>query len=157
MAYHINFKFILLVITCFGVFAINSCNDIINMDNNVKKNWINMTPQDSLNQLFFKNIDFGDVRYGSVNIDSIEIFNQSANEVIEIYSMTSTNPSNLFTYTFEKGMPFTILSLENTKATGKIIVKFYAQSFYFKEYTDTLVLNNNENYKVIIRANVKSF
>jgi hypothetical protein len=157
MDYLISFRYKIVLMICTGIILVNSCSDIIDTDSNLIKTRIDMNAQDSLNQLIINNVDFGNVKYGSVNIDSIEIFNQSANDEIGIFGLSSTNPSNLFTYTFTQGFPFTILPLENTKTSGKIKVKFYAQSFYFKEYTDTLVLNNNPNYKIIIRANVKSF
>ncbi len=156
MVYHISSNLKILLIFSLFALSINACTDIIDTDSNIKKTWINMKAQDSLNQLIFRNVDFGDVKYGSVNIDSIEIFNQGENNGIEIYGMSSTNPSELFTYTFRQGLPFMISPLENTKKTGKIEVRFYAQSLYFKEYTDTLVLNNNPDYRIIIRANVKS-
>lgn len=157
MAYHTVSKTLRILSILIAAAIFTSCTDINQAEEEGIKMWLNMTPTDSLNQLIFTDIDFGDVKYGKIYTDSIQVYNISNSETIEIYNMSSTNPSQLFTYTFSEGLPFLLMPNESARTNGKIKVQFYAQSLYFKEYRDTLLLNYNPNYRIIIRANVNSF
>lgn len=156
MGYHINSKltyiFILLICSFFY-----SCSDIVDTEKKIGKDLLPMSPTDSLKQLVLENIDFGDVTYNSISLDSILIENKSMVDSITIYNITTTDQSGLFTYIYPWGLPFKIAPNENTLFGGRIIVRFFAQSLYFKEYTDTLIINNNDNFRIAIRAYIRSF
>lgn len=153
MALRISFS---LIFSIMLATILMSCTDIAGTEPNIVKEMRKMNPVDSLNMLIFQDIDLGELTYGKIKEDSLFVFNQSATQGIYIYNIHTDNRTGLFSYSATEGLPIYVSPLENIKPSGKLKVKFYAQSFGMNEYVDTLIFNNNPAYRIVIRAKVKS-
>lgn len=137
------------------IFALSSCEDIINTEKNIKKTLIQKlnTSSDSLSVLRITSLDLGSVKWGGVSSAFVEIKNLSDSINCEIFSLENTNRSGLFTYIYEE-LPMYIAPSENTEMSEKIKVKFIASAWESKVFYDTLIINNTPNYYIPISIRV---
>lgn len=145
---------IILLITLLCL--INSCKDVIGLEENIDRELLikKYSPTDSLNFLKLNSLDMGKFKLRTVNHDFVSIVNNSDLHDITIYNITSTNKSGLYSYSFPKGLPFVIKPKEDTFLTEKLDVKFIANAFNLDYYYDTLIVNNNPDFKINIKAKI---
>jgi len=110
-----------ILILLLALFALNSCKDVIGLDSNVDKDLLvkKLSPSDSLSFLDIQNLDFGNVKLGTVNHNYVTIINNSVKDTVTIYSITPKNMSGLYTYTYSKGLPFKIYPGETYRFNRK--------------------------------------
>ena len=146
-----------ILILLFAFFALNSCKDVIGLDSNLEKDLLKkkLSPSDSLNFLTIHDLDFGSLKIGTANHDFVSIVNNSSKDTILIYKLDSTDKSGLFSYNFPQGFPFKVNPGEDINLTNKIEVHFIADDFKLNYHYDTLVINNNKNFVIKIKAKVR--
>lgn len=135
---------------------IASCDDIINTESNIEKELIfkQKTSSDSLSVLSTIPIDLGFVKIGGVSSALIAIKNNSDTLDFKIYSIENTNKQGLFEYQYAT-LPIIVKPSENTALTQNIRVKFIASAFESAIYRDTVILNENPDFYIPIKAEVK--
>lgn len=137
------------------IFVLAACDDIINSDQDYKKELL-IKKEQAADSLMYLNIslqDLGMVKFGSVSSAYLNVYNGSE-KTIEIYEVKNSDKTGVFTYQFPKGMPFEIQPDEHTINTGKIKVRFIADSFTKGIYRDTLYLNGVQDIYIPLKANV---
>jgi hypothetical protein len=137
--------------------SLTSCKDIINTEPNFRQELIfkMFNSADSLSFLKFSEHDLGSMKVRSVINDFINITNDSDTMTITIYSVDNTNKTGLFSYRFNVALPIEIAPKENIADKGKIEVKFIADSFVPGFYYDTLIINNNIDFKIPIKVQTR--
>ncbi len=147
----------IILISIFIIFGlyIQSCEDIINTESNVDKHLLQkkFNSSDSLGLLDISELNFGNVKMRAVSHGWVRIVNNS-DKTIKIYSLRSKNGTGLFSYTYPQGMPFEIAPGENTEITEKIRAKFIADAFNTDWFYDTLIINNNPDFYISVKAKV---
>ncbi len=137
--------------------CLTSCQDILNTEPNFRQELIFkvFNAVDSLSFLDFSEHDLGSMKVRSVINDFINITNQSDTMTITIYSVENTNKTGLFSYRFNEPLPIDIAPKENIADKGKIEVVFIADSFVPGLYYDTLIINNNVDFKIPIKVQTR--
>ena len=146
-----------IIILIFSVFAFNSCRDVIGLDSNIDKELLKkkLSSSDSLNFLTIHDLDFGSLKIGTANHDFVTIVNNSVKDTITIYKLEPVDMSGLFSYNFPQGFPFRIYPGEDINLTEKIRVQFIADDYKFNYHYDSLMINNNKNFIIKVKAKVR--
>lgn len=132
-----------------------SCEDIINIEDNIEKELIYkaLNSSDSLSYLKINPVDLGTLKIRTVTSSYIEIENNSDTLNIEVFSLENINTTGLFSYEYQ--LPFIIKPGGNTSISEDIKVKFVAGIFETNTFYDTLIINRNPDFYVPIKVNVK--
>lgn len=138
------------------IFAV-ACEDIIESDPNYMKELLikNNDAGDTLQVLIFNPHDYGWVKIRTSNSAYLSIFNASDTMDATIWHYENTDDTGLFSYEFPQGLPFVIESMEDTRVSKKILVKFIADSYQQRVFHDTLFFNHRRDYYLPIQVEIK--
>ncbi len=136
---------------------VNACTeDIIHSDPEYDKVLLEkqLSSVDSLDNLIINPLDMGKVKIRAAITDYASIQNTSSTMTMTIYSLEPTDTRGIFQYSYPEGMPFDIKPGEDTRTTGKIMVKFIASPYNTGYYYDTLIVNNHRDYYIPLKVRI---